>query len=552
MILQHSETAILLAAGTPSPSLRASYGRISSAMLPVNGRPVIQWSLKYLRESGYRRVIIGTNRSDERLRRFVSQVFSRSLELHFELVDTDRGPASTLLACLQNEACTPDATVILGDTLFRYPEARNSDAGNYVLTSDDAPHAHRWCYARVGEGARVADLIDKPTHRPAQCPVLIGVYNFDDVSPGRVALEQQAESDDLQMEDFLRPYIEEGNLRAFPAAEWSDCGNLDQLPGTRRRMIASRAFNSLEIDEVRGTITKRSTNQRKLVEEINYYRLLPPDLQSFFPRIVDFSILPTDIRLTLEYYGYPTLSELWAFEEFEPAAWKRIFERLSEVLQCFATYTIPTDPGALRRILWDKTLERLEAFGRQDEGTCELVNASTITLNGKPLQGWPMLLAWTGRRIENLTPLADARVIHGDLCFSNILYDPISQVLKLIDVRGSFGTALMYGDHRYDLAKLLHSVEGGYDFLIHDMFSVAREGIEITFEQFLPETNAEVVHAFGEVFGEMAPMREIRLIEALLFLSMCPLHSDRPDRQTAMFATGLKLLNQVWNDENLH
>jgi hypothetical protein len=33
---------------------------------------------------------------------------------------------------------------------------------------------------------------------------------------------------------------------------------------------------------------------------------------------------------------------------------------------------------------------------------------------------------------------------------------------------------------------------------------------------------------------------------------MCPLHQDHPTRQIAMFATGLRILNEVINDENMH
>ena len=37
----------------------------------------------------------------------------------------------------------------------------------------------------------------------------------------------------------------------------------------------------------------------------------------------------------------------------------------------------------------------------------------------------------------------------------------------------------------------------------------------------------------------------ISAIEALLFLSMIPLHSDAPLRKQAMFLTGIQLLNQI-------
>ena len=41
--------------------------------------------------------------------------------------------------------------------------------------------------------------------------------------------------------------------------------------------------------------------------------------------------------------------------------------------------------------------------------------------------------------------------------------------IKVIDPRGKFGTYDIYGDFRYELAKLFHSVDGKYDFIIKDL-----------------------------------------------------------------------------------
>ena len=40
-------------------------------------------------------------------------------------------------------------------------------------------------------------------------------------------------------------------------------------------------------------------------------------------------------------------------------------------------------------------------------------------------------------------------------------------------------------------------------------------------------------------------INEIRLIEALLFISMVPYHKDYPDRQNMMYITGIKYLNEI-------
>ena len=74
----------------------------------------------------------------------------------------------------------------------------------------------------------------------------------------------------------------------------------------------------------------------------------------------------------------------------------------------------------------------------------------------------------------NPTRESDVMISHGDLCFSNILFDTRVESIKCIDPRGITpkGEYSIYGDRRYDLAKLYHSVVGLYDFIIAGRYSL--------------------------------------------------------------------------------
>jgi hypothetical protein len=54
-----------------------------------------------------------------------------------------------------------------------------------------------------------------------------------------------------------------------------------------------------------------------------------------------------------------------------------------------------------------------------------------------------------------------------------------------------------------------------------------------------------VLECYHETFSARFGRADVEFIEALLFLSMAALHRDVPARQTAMFARGLKLINQA-------
>ena len=537
-------TAIILAAGSGPAALLPLFGHTSPAMLALNGRPTIHWSLHYLMNLGIKRAVLGIRAEDERLRRFVTQSFGSLLDIRFVTPRSDRGPGYTLSACLDAVPADEAVLVVLADTLFKSEHLDFSSSFVLTYPVDDA---HRWCLARVN-GPRVEELLDKPKANPSALPALIGVYFLRDTRPAREALRQRIESttNGIQLAVALAPYVAAGELTAIRADSWSDCGNLDKLQTARRRILQERVFNSIEIDELRGTLTKRSKDTAKFINEINYYRLLPAELSIFFPRLVNFSLKLDDLRMTLEYYTFPTLSELWVFEDVDAKVWRRVFEGLHAVHGIFGGYTAEISPEDCSDIYWTKTVRRLEEFARGAAANAALVGRSDLRVNGANFKGWPALAPLIESRVQRLATSVRGQIIHGDLCYANILYDRLTNLFKFIDPRGSFGSAGIYGDPRYDIAKLMHSVDGGYDFLIHEMFDIHEAGAgALTLERFFPPTRDATMAALHEIFSASYALNDVRFIEGLLFLSMCPLHRDHPRRQRAMFAIGLQILNEV-------
>jgi len=134
------------------------------------------------------------------------------------------------------------------------------------------------------------------------------------------------------------------------------------------------------------------------------------------------------------------------------------------------------------------------------------------------------------------------------LCFSNILYDFRSKLIKVIDPRGLVDgqKKSIYGDPRYDIAKLYHSVLGHYDFIISGYYELKQfSDYELEFSTPNSSELKAMEHQFFLILSQSLKSNpsnlEIMAITILLFLSMLPLHSDRPDRQTAFLANALRL-----------
>lgn len=136
-------------------------------------------------------------------------------------------------------------------------------------------------------------------------------------------------------------------------------------------------------------------------------------------------------------------------------------------------------------------------------------------------------------------------VLHGDFCFSNILYDFRANKIKTIDPRGMTpdGQKTLYGDIRYDLAKLSHSILGLYDWIIAGYYHVeiADNAIELKIaeQSHHKETQQGFIELIEQTFGLTA--KNLYAMQIQLFLSMLPLHADDRRRQDALFANAFRL-----------
>jgi hypothetical protein len=178
-----------------------------------------------------------------------------------------------------------------------------------------------------------------------------------------------------------------------------------------------------------------------------------------------------------------------------------------------------------------------------------LAERDRIVLNGRPLSGWKRFLPEIEAVVARIADDPRTSVIHGDLCFSNILYDPQTGLLRLIDPRGEFYEKGCFGDPRYDTAKLLHSLHGGYDFIVQEMYDLHEAGTgDYWLRLFRPDDNDGWVRRLTASLAEQLnyDLNDLLVLEAMLFLSMLPLHSEDEARQKALYLTGTKILNEVY------
>jgi dTDP-glucose pyrophosphorylase len=535
-------STIILCAGKVDISNLPIGTNISNATIPVNGKPVIAWILDDLIRKGFRENIHVVVRSeDKKLQMLLLHVYAKKAGVNcIPLVE----PSSILVSLWAGLSSLSDegaVQIILGDTLIRDDfECKQNMV--YVGEVDDSK---RWCLALMDEHGELTDLIDKKENQYLSKQALAGYYFFTDTSLLKSAVKQSLESGEKELSAAIRLYMKEKPIQTRHAKEWYDFGHIDNLLNAKRNLMRPRYFNQLEINPVLNTIKKNSENTEKLRDELDWYLQIPDELKALTPRILHYETQGNQVEITQEYYGYPTLSEIYVYSDLHPENWMIILRHLIRIHEQFCKYKVVMPSDTLVDMYITKTEKRLTSL-MQSQYWSNLLNRKEVIYNGKIYQNFGLLRPFIETVVEEMKQDFSPCIIHGDFCFSNILYDFANQIVRLIDPRGSFGVKGIYGDPRYDMAKLRHSVAGMYDFIVSDLFDVRESEDGFQGEIFNMQNLSPVIENFDQKLLENGyNVQHIKLIEGLLFISMLPLHQDYPKRQLMMFLTGIVRLNEV-------
>lgn len=326
--------------------------------------------------------------------------------------------------------------------------------------------------------------------------------------------------------------------------------------------MVTRAYNRFEIDGTRSVIKKLSSTER-LRDEILYYKTLEknyPDTAIYFPRLLDsVHHVKDDYWMELEMYDYPNLGEYLLAKRMIPS-WKNLFDSLLNILQTWSeirpiqTWWDDDIRSSAYSMYITKTEREFENFyngwnEKLDHLFLNQLRTQTLIINNKQYSPfeivWPQIKLFIEHNMLKFTP----SMIHGDCCFSNILYGADRNIIRFIDPRGSFGKVGIFGDIRYDVAKLQHSVDGLYEAFITDKFKVSSHGnvheLDIRAGSVAHEEINVAYETFHKVFFPTFNLKEIKIIQGCIFIGMCARHYDSIERQHAMYLTGVRLLNEA-------
>lgn len=423
--------------------------------------------------------------------------------------------------------------------------------GNAFFYSEDYL-SDTWTFFEERNGI-IESTIDKTAPDSASMKKLfVGVFQLSDAAAFRDCLEAAFVAESRTESTFfyaLRLYSKLNPLQAVKCDNWFDIGHADTYYNSKLE-VKAREFNHITIDKNRSILQKYSDDREKLIGEIKWYLKLPSEIEYVRPRIFEYSTAYDAPFIAMEYYAYHTVHELFLYGDLNCHQWTDIFNRIHFVICDLKRYTVEDDNiiHALEDMYLVKTLQRFDRM--RSDGRFNAFFSKNIDVNHVTYKSLDTICDI----LEDIIPkmLYDVEtfhIIHGDLCFANIMVDGNFSFIKVIDPRGKFGTYDIYGDGRYELAKLFHSIDGKYDFIIKDLFSIDfdLEDAVINFQISDRKREFDLCKLFMDIFEPEIgdDMRQVELIESLLFLSMIPLHGENLDHQMAMLGTGIEILNRV-------
>jgi NDP-sugar pyrophosphorylase family protein len=545
--MKKNEKTIILCAGQINHSLTSGGTDISNAMIPVNGKPVISWIIDDLIDKKINNIYIVLRENDTNLEKFISKIYINRIKITIISIKDGETILYSLKQGIDYNISNGLVRIILGDTLIKDTFISNND---FVYISP-AEGSRRWCLANIDSESYIVDFRDKQPAGNGRPPALTGYYHLISGEDVKNCVEECILAGENEISSMLRRYCKNHKLKAVPVTEWYDFGHIDTLVESRRKLLKPRHFNQLTVNPILNTIIKESTNNQKLLDELDWYKEIPEELQILTPRLLKHQTQNDKVRIVQEYYGYSTLAELYVYGNLHPDTWHAILKHLLSIHNEFKKYKGSLSNKEIEYMYTNKTYNRMNGLIDQNPFWDIIIKKDIINVNSQQLINIKGLTKKIEKYSETISRNAPITIIHGDFCFSNILYDVPHQIARLIDPRGRFGKKGIWGDSRYDIAKLRHSVHEGYDFIQADLFEL-KESNEIFEIQLLDQKLCgEVGTDLDEMLLEFHyDLKEISFIEGLLFLSMIPLHKGQLDRQKMMYLTGIKLLNEVFNENS--
>jgi hypothetical protein len=504
--------------------LNAEFGHIPPSFLPLGNKRLFQHQIK-LAPTGCK---VYLSVPEDYIVNKVDYDWLEDHDVYLLQTPCKLNIGQALVACLNliDEPINSPLHLLFGDTLFS-----QLPVGGDILAVSKTKSNYQW--SRVNN-----DDIDWLTDSANNSNVVCGYFKFNE--PRKIIRNITQEK-----WDFIKGidrYKKETGLSQVIVTDWYDFGHVNTYYHSKAAFTTQRSFNELMITPE--YIEKSSIKSQKIKAEANWFITLPGMMKMYIPQYLGH--LQSDegkFSYRLEYLHNTALNELFVFSEMSNTIWQNILEHCLNFIQDCETAIAPknTITQDINQLFSVKTKVRLDEFKAENDFRL----SDKWHFNREISVSIEQVLVESQKHLPNQRKIST--LMHGDFCFSNILYDFRANRIKTIDPRGvtPSGDITIYGDTCYDIAKLSHSILGMYDWIVagYHQTQLDWKTRDITFLIAGEVKHKDTQSMFIEMVNKKHGLSAVNLyaMQIQLFLSMLPLHSDDLHRQNGLFANVFRL-----------
>ena len=376
------------------------------------------------------------------------------------------------------------------------------------------------------------------------------------ISSARILIEKalaKFKKEDAEDLIFLAKILIEENNFQIIHEKWYDSGHSATYFDTKISSFTSRFFNEISYCKKKNSILKKSDNQSKIKSEKDFYTKIPNNLKRYFPNILNHKNEITD-KLELEYLPFPNLSEIFLFRKLEANRWESLVNSIYKIYgefyqnknqKCFYENSAFLYTKKLNSRV--KDLKKL-ASKTKNNLLEKLINEG-LEVNNEKLPSLNLTIYELNKKLSNYEKSRPLFFGHGDLCFNNILVEPLSGCIKLIDPKAENlnNQKLGFIDPYYDLAKLNHSFSCLYDSVVNNLFYLKMTKNNCRLKIIKPKNYEVANFYFKKLLLKKTKIDEnlLRILTSNLFLSMSPLHQEDENKMCTFLIIGISLFYNI-------
>lgn len=343
--------------------------------------------------------------------------------------------------------------------------------------------------------------------------------------------------------------LEQLELNCLQAPDFYDLSRFDDLVGYLHSDFQLRHFNNLRESDYQ--LTKSSIQKEKIKAEYNYFHFAPDILKPSLIPTFDYEELGDVARYSMPKKKILDFSLQWINNSVSEESFAAFVARLDYYFSILPKKLMSADK---RSQLFDslyisKVEKRLELLKKSESfKQLQAIFSQTTDYAGID-ELFGRYFSVIRQMKKNIISKFDySAVSHGDLCFSNILFSEGTKEFFLLDPKGAISADAIYSEPTYDLVKLSHSINGNYDFIVNNLQRIEfdRE-LNIDLKVSLPEHYRGLKDQFNEwIFKTFSlEVRELRVMEVSLFLSMIPLHLDSKKKALSFLINASQILDEI-------